>query len=309
MTIFISIASYRDPELERTIRSAIDNAANPDELYFGVVIQEFEKEMPDLSWVKNISLVQIHPKFARGAGYARSIAMDLYEDQDYYLQIDSHTLFEKNWDLLCIEQHNKAQEIAKNNKVILSHFPMPYYVETNNKISIIKKSKIQLPYPTKQIPKLTKRNEWTAERIELSNKNMPEESTTLLAGFIFTTGNIVKEIPYDPEIVFFGEELCFALRAWTRGWDIYSPCKIILYHFYTRERYSKIWKDRNIRAVSWKELESISKEKQKNILCGIEQGIYGLGNIRSIEDYERITGLNFKKMYSVCNDTIGLRNK
>lgn len=309
MTIFISIASYRDPELERTIRSAIDNAANPDELYFGVVIQEFEKEMPDLSWVKNISLVQIHPKFARGAGYARSIAMDLYEDQDYYLQIDSHTLFEKNWDLLCIEQHNKAQEIAKNNKVILSHFPMPYYVETNNKISIIKKSKIQLPYPTKQIPKLTKRNEWTAERIELSNKNIPEESTTLLAGFIFTTGNIVKEIPYDPEIVFFGEELCFALRAWTRGWDIYSPCKIILYHFYTRERYSKIWKDRNIRAVSWKELESISKEKQKNILCGIEQGIYGLGNIRSIEDYERITGLNFKKMYSVRNDTIGLRNK
>ena len=309
MTIFISIASYRDPELERTIHSAIDNAANPDELYFGVVIQEFEKEMPDLSWVKNISLVQIHPKFARGAGYARSIAMDLYEDQDYYLQIDSHTLFEKNWDLLCIEQHNKAQEIAKNNKVILSHFPMPYYVETNNKISIIKKSKIQLPYPTKQIPKLTKRNEWTAERIELSNKNIPEESTTLLAGFIFTTGNIVKEIPYDPEIVFFGEELCFALRAWTRGWDIYSPCKIILYHFYTRERYSKIWKDRNIRAVSWKELESISKEKQKNILCGIEQGIYGLGNIRSIEDYERITGLNFKKMYSVRNDTIGLRNK
>ena len=309
MSIFISIASYRDPELERTIRSAIDNAANPNELYFGIVIQEFEKEMPDLSWVKNISLVQIHPKFARGAGYARSIAMDLYDNQDYYLQIDSHTLFEKNWDLLCIEQHNKAQEIAKNNKVILSHFPMPYYVETNNKISIIKKSKIQLPYPTKQIPKLTKRNEWTAERVELSNKNLPEESTTLLAGFIFTTGNIVKEIPYDPDIVFFGEELCFALRAWTRGWDIYSPCKIILYHFYTRERYSKIWKDRNIRAVSWKELESISKEKQKNVLCGIEQGIYGLGNIRSIEEYERITGLNFKKMYSVRNDTIGLRNK
>ncbi|MFN9953297.1 MAG: GlcNAc-transferase family protein, partial [bacterium] len=32
MSIFISIASYRDPELIRTIKSAIDNAAYPEEL-------------------------------------------------------------------------------------------------------------------------------------------------------------------------------------------------------------------------------------------------------------------------------------
>ena len=304
MTIFISIASYRDPELERTIRSALDNAVNPQDLHFGVMLQEFEKFAPDLSWVPNLTLETIHPKMARGAGYARSQIIPMYSGQDYFLQIDSHTIFEKNWDKLCIDQYKQAQKIAKNNKIILSCFPQPFYIESNKKISIIKNSKIQLPYPTKQKPTLTRRGDWTAERVELSNKNVPEQSTTVLAGFLFSTGQLIKEVPYDPDISFFGEELCFAIRAWTRGWDIYSPCVIIAYHFYTREGYSKIWKDRNLREISWKELEVLSKEKQKRVLCGIEGGIWGAGSDRTIAEYEKITGLDFKKMYNADSDTI-----
>ena len=312
MSIFISIASYRDPELVRTIKSAIDNAAHPEELYFSVVLQEFEKFEPDLSWVPKLNLIKMHPRDARGAGFARAKAMSSYDNQDYYLQIDSHTMFEKDWDIKCIDQLKKAQKISGNNKVILSYFPPPFYVEQNKKISIVKNSKIQLPYPTRQKPKLTKRNEWTAERFDFLDKSMsaPELSTTVLAGFLFAPGKIVEEIPYDPEISFFGEEICFAVRAWTRGWDIYSPSIILAYHFYTREGYSKIWKDRNIRKVSWKELEQISKEKQRKILCGIEQGIYGVGNTRTLAMYEEMTGINFKKMYNYSGDTIvvGQRN-
>ncbi len=312
MSIFISIASYRDPELVRTIKSAIDNALHPEELYFSVVLQEFEKFEPDLSWVPRLSLTKMHPREARGAGFARAQAMKSYDNQDYYLQIDSHTMFEKGWDVKCIEQLKKAQEIAKNDKVILSYFPPPFYVEQNGKINIIKNSKIQLPYPTKQKPKLTKRNEWTAERIEFSDSSrpVPELSTTILAGFVFTIGKLVEEVPYDPEISFFGEELCFAVRAWTRGWDIYSPSIILAYHFYTREGYSKIWKDRNVRKISWKELEDISKDKQRRVLCGIEEGIFGLGNYRHIKLYEKMTGIDFKKMYNQSSDTIvvGQRN-
>ena len=303
MSIFISIASYRDPELERTIRSAIDNAAHPEDLYFGVVLQELEKFEPDLSWVANLRLTKIHPRDARGAGFARAYGMKLYNGEDYYLQIDSHTMFHPNWDILCIDQLEKAQNIAKNKKIILSYFPPPFHVQSNGFITIDTKSKIQLPYPTKQIPKLTKRNEWTAERIEFSDKQRknPEMSTTILAGFVFTTGDIVEEVPYDPEISFFGEEICFSVRAWTRGWDIYSPSVIILYHFYTREGYKKIWKDRNIRNVSWKEIEDMSKAKQKRVLCGIEEGIFGTGNYRHLKLYEKMTGINFKKMYGLTN--------
>ena len=301
MSIFISIASYRDPELVRTIKSAIDNSQNPDEIYFGVVLQETEKEEPDLSWVPNLSIIKMHPKFARGAGFARSKAMTLYDKQDYFLQIDSHTVFEKNWDVMCIEEYNKARSIAKNEKIILSSFPPAFHIENNKKIVFIKNDKQKPNYPTKQKPSLNKRNEWTAERIEFNDKErkMPEPSSTVLGGFIFAPGSIVEEIPYDPEISFFGEEICFAMRAWTRGWDIYSPSKVIIHHFYSRAGYSKIWKDRNIRKVSWKELEDISKDKQKRVLCGIEKGIFGAGNYRHIKLYEKLIGFDFKKMYGL----------
>jgi hypothetical protein len=303
MSIFISIASYRDPELIRTIKSAIDNAAKPDELYFGIVIQDFERDIPNLSWIKNLSLVTMHPRDARGAGYARSIAMQAYKNQDYYLQIDSHTIFEKHWDMTCIDQLHKAQEISKNKKIILSHFPPAFHVESNNMISYITKDKDKPPYATKQVPKLNKRNEWTAERIELSDRkrSLPETSSTVLAGFVFTLGSIVEEVPYDPEISFFGEEICFAMRAWTRGWDIYSPNVVIIHHFYHRGNYSKIWKDRNIRKISWKELEQLSKEKQKRVLCGIEKGPFGAGKYRHIRAYEKLIGFDFKKMYGLTN--------
>jgi hypothetical protein len=91
------------------------------------------------------------------------------------------------------------------------------------------------------------------------------------------------------------------MRAWTRGWDIYSPSKIIVRHFYGRANYKKIWKDKNIRKVSWDELEKISMLKQARVLCGIESGPYGVGSIRSLKDFENFVGIDFKQHYNLTN--------
>lgn len=303
MNIFISIASYRDPELQWTIKSAIDNAANPENLFFGVVFQGLESELPDLSYVKNLSIIKIHPKEARGAGYARSMAMDLYSNENYFLQIDSHTRFVQGWDLIAIDQLSKAKNISEHSKVILSYFPAPFEPERNGGMYLIKNNPKIKPYPTRQKLSLNKRKQWTAERFEFEDKSKenPELSETILGGFIFCDGSIVGEVPYDSEISFFGEEVCFAMRSWTRGWDIYSPSKNIVYHFYSRGGYNKIWKDRNLRGMSWKELEDISYRKQKRVLCGEEVGIYGAGNVRTLEKYEEFTNTKFKDFYSLTN--------
>lgn len=301
--IFISIASYRDPVLIRTINSALDNATRPDDLHFGVVIQDMKKDIPDLSSYKNMSIITMHPRDAMGAGFARDKAISLIKDEDYFLQIDSHTIFEKGWDDLAIEELNKAKAISNNSKVILSYYPPPFHIESNKDIFIIKNDKLQVPYPTTQKLKLNKRGEWTAERFEFKDKErkQPEVSSTVLGGFIFADINLVKEVPYDPDISFFGEEICFAMRAWTRGWDIYSPSKTIVYHFYFRGDYKKIWKDKNIRQISWAEIEEKSKDKQKKVLCGIEDGVYGAGKVRSLEDFEKFVGIKFKNHYGLTN--------
>jgi len=301
MRIFISIASYRDPELQWTIKSAIENANNPDNLYFGVVHQGVDSELFDIHSTKNMSLIKMHPKEAKGAGFARAKAMELYSGQEYFLQIDSHTRFAPGWDLICIDQLNRAKNISGHSRVLLSYFPAPFEPERNGGMFLVKNNPKIKDYPTRQKILLNKRKQWTAERFEFDSKlkENPELSETVLGGFMFSDGSIVNEVPYDPEISFFGEEICFAMRSWTRGWDIYSPSKNIVYHFYSRGGYSKIWKDRNLRGISWKEIEEISYSKQKRVLCGEEEGVFGAGNIRTLAEYEIFTNTNFKDFYSL----------
>jgi hypothetical protein len=301
MRIFISIASYRDPELQWTIKSAIENANNPDNLYFGVVNQGVDSELFDIHSTKNMSLIKMHPKEAKGAGFARAKAMELYSGQEYFLQIDSHTRFAPGWDLICIDQLNRAKNISGHSRVLLSYFPAPFEPERNGGMFLVKNNPKIKDYPTRQKILLNKRKQWTAERFEFDSKlkENPELSETVLGGFMFSDGSIVNEVPYDPEISFFGEEICFAMRSWTRGWDIYSPSKNIVYHFYSRGGYSKIWKDRNLRGISWKEIEEISYSKQKRVLCGEEEGVFGAGNIRTLAEYEIFTNTNFKDFYSL----------
>ena len=298
--IFISVASYRDVELKHTLESAIKQSHNKKDLHFGIVHQGLDSELPDLSFVNKYSLESMHPKDAKGAGYARSIAMNLYSGEDYFFQIDSHTQFVKDWDIKLINQFNNASKLT-NNKVIISGYPLQYYRE-GTKLYLQNKDSKEYPLaPMKQHIHKRKDGNWTAVRIPFDDPNRinPEISQTVLAGFMFASGDIVKDVPYDPEISFMGEELCFAMRAWTRGYDIYSSTESLLYHFYSRGGHKKIWKDNNVRKIAWSKLEEASKDKQKRVLCGIEKGIFGAGNIRSLKKYEEFVGLDFKHSYGV----------
>jgi hypothetical protein len=299
MSIFVSVVSYRDPHLKLTLESAIKNAKYPEQLYFGIVNQDTERDAIDCSFLPNHSLIILNPKDAKGVGFARSKAMSLYSNETYYLQVDSHTQFAKDWDINSIKQLKLAEQQANSKKVILSCYPGPYSLE-NNRIFIHTKSTEEHPVePTKQVAFLRTDDRWSAKRIPLEKPEcgLPELSTTVLGGYIFATGNIVNEIPYDEEISFMGEEICFAIRAWTRGWDIYSPSMPIVYHFYRRHGYKKIWSDDVPRVENWDQLEQKSKEKQRKVLCGIEQGVYGVGSIRTIKDYENLIGYDFNKIY------------
>lgn len=299
-SIFISIASYRDPELIPTIKDLLDKAHKPDRLHIGIVYQGTSKERPDFSFIPNYSLISIHPRDALGVGFARSEAMKLYRGETYFFQIDSHMRFVQDWDKKIIEEYSLAQKLG-NKKVILSCYPQPYSID-GNKTFIHKKTVGDwLVYPTKQKLALRKDNEWGSVRVEFDNpeSKTPELSTTVQGAFIFADGSIVTEVPYDPEISFFGEEVCFAVRSWTRGWDIYSPKSILAYHFYHRGGYRRVWQDNSARKRSWADIQRQSREKQKRVLCNIEEGVFGLGTNRKIEAYESMVEFAFKDFYAI----------
>ena len=117
------------------------------------------------------------------------------------------------------------------------------------------------------------------------------------AHFCFTTGLFCREVQHDPNYYFHGEEISIAVRAYTHGYDLFTPHKMIAWHEYTRRYRKKHWDDNN----SWSVLNSNTYIRLRNLLGidgandDIDLGIYGLGNVRSLSDYERYAGINFKR--------------
>jgi glycosyltransferase involved in cell wall biosynthesis len=300
MRIFVSIASYRDRELVKTIKSLISNARFPQNLHIGVLSQDENKKHPDLSFVKNrLTYQKMSMKDARGAGYARKICMEMYDGEDYFLQIDSHMRFAPNWDVRLITMLQESQEIAKNQKVILSQFPAPYQLWTNGKEHYPKDDASLWSEPSWTTVEWSWKGVWIGVRQPIKDKSKPHKSHTVLAGYIFAPGSFIEELPYDERISFMGEELCIALRAYTRGWDIYAPNEMLIWHFYGRREHPKVWNQRDdmVREHKWHKLEEESHKIQRAILTGEEEGIFGIVKNRRYTQYQKMIGKNFKEFY------------
>ena len=297
-TIFVSIASYRDAQLAKTVKSIYENADEPENLYFGIVNQEHRNKHIDFPYIPDHQMnnYKMHSKDARGAGYARKIGMSLYAGQDFYLQTDSHMRYEKGWDTDLKNMFEQCKNQEGTNKIILSQFPAPYLVLSNGKdyfpehddeywsdISWTRVVNTALGY-------------WAGERKVIEDRSKPHPSHTILAGLLFCHGSFVEEIPYDERIPFMGEELCIALRAYTRGWKIYAPNKMVAWHFYKRKEAPKIWSD-GVHKARWAELEFASQKVQEKILLAEEQGTFGIGDYNKYLEYQEMIGINFKDVY------------
>lgn len=297
MSIFISIASYRDLELPKTVKSLYENAESPEGLVFGIVNQDARNKHAQFPYLKDqLRANSIHYKDAKGAGYARKLAMELYDGEDYFFQVDSHMRFAKGWDTKLKDMLVVSQKDAKTDKVILSQFPAPYIPLTDGTDHCPKEDPDFWDEPSWTSVVNTWNGVWAGNREKMKTTKKPHKSHTILAGLLFAPGYIVEEIPYDERISFMGEELCFAIRAYTRDWKIYAPNEMIAWHYYKREDRPKIWKD-NIVGRSWSDIEMKSQRVQRDVLLGIERGTYGIADYNKYVEYQKMIGINFEKFY------------
>ena len=77
----------------------------------------------------------------------------------------------------------------------------------------------------------------------------------------FSDGCFVKEVPYDPNYYFYGEEISMMLRAFTKGFSIFHTPNIPIFHLYnndpetsSRQLHWNPDEDKN-RITKWHELE------------------------------------------------------
>jgi hypothetical protein len=108
-------------------------------------------------------------------------------------------------------------------------------------------------------------------------------------------------VPYDPNYYFHGEEISMTVRAFTHGYDLFQPHRVVLWHEYTRRYRTKHWDDHAAEgdaAVPWT-VRNDQSHKRNRILFGMEAGEvdfgpYGFGRARTLAEYERYAGLNFR---------------
>ena len=127
--IFVSIASYRDKELIKTVNSCLSKAKYPENIRIGICWQYDEEE--DITVFDNnpqISSHKVYWKDVEGSVcWARNIIQqELFNDEEYYFQIDSHTLFAQDWDEILINMYKELP----TDKAVISVGPPYYYDET-----------------------------------------------------------------------------------------------------------------------------------------------------------------------------------
>jgi hypothetical protein len=288
-----------------TLNEAFSKASYPAMLRVGVVDQNHEdqrKAIAELSYADQIRYVHVKPQDTLGVSWARSLAFSLYDGESYLLQIDSHTLFEQGWDEKLITQLFAL--MSKSTKPILTTFPYPFSMDNGVPIyQPIDDPETVLVIRPKPNEELRKDKRLLSFRAEHLFTKEPVLGCHIAAGFFFTLGSFVDEVPYDPFIYFHGEEQCLSTRAFTHGWDIYHPVVVPLRHLYKQANgpayiehhwHGEVDKER---AFDSQHLIARSAKRLNKLLSGSHPiGSYGLGKVRSLDDFAKVSGIDYKNL-------------
>ena len=298
-TIFVQIASYRDPELVPTIVDCIAKAKYPENLRFGICRQFHEMDGFD-----NLDSYRDDPRFTildipwhdtLGLCWARSKIQELYQGEKFTLQLDSHHRFREAWD----ESLMQMMGLVDSHKPLLTAYCPTYdpAVEKEWDLSPIK----MMPGHFTSYGTIAFRPVFI-ENWQSLEKPIPGRFVS--GHFFFTLGRHCLEYKYDPYIYFAGDEISLSIRSWTLGYDIYHPHYSVLTHNYQTYERPRHWDDHskskngNI-TVDWTETNEAGLRRLRQMLGeennDIDLGIYGLGNVRSHASYEGYAGIDFSE--------------
>jgi len=200
---------------------------------------EYIKEfMQACLYTDNIKFQTLDRESHLGVGSARLNSINLYDGEDYYLQIDSHSIFKKNWDLSLIDKLKYLKNTLNYQRVALSAYP-PEYMYVDDKTVVCKngwsRQSVSLFKPgsliskTNHGPGCESCEEWSAfplweEQNISSNKKIIISNPKLSAAYLFADKEFVND--YKKLIkwnyAFLEEELVMSIEAYNLGWRFYT---------------------------------------------------------------------------------------
>jgi len=297
--IFVSVASYRDDRCHSTIDEIFQKASVPSRIWVGICQQHDEKDPDCISnnaktYNSHIKIQRIPSLGAKGPTWARYQCSLLWDGQEFFLQVDSHTNFAKNWDVELLDMYNKIQE----RKAIITHYP-PKDGQYKTDEELKKWTVVT------HDASVNSQNQMISKGKIISRIPFPKETKYISAGFLFAPYEFLLDVPFDPYLpyLFQGEEPLIAMRLSTRGWKIYNPTHCVATHYYTREDAPKFWTDHRQAYDKYNKLSI----KRAQYLLGIAQKdpkapsyiykyeeIYGAASKRSLDTWHRNIDVDWK---------------
>lgn len=306
--IFVSVAAYCEPHLYLTIHQLFAKAKYPQRIHVGLVDQS-EQQNPE--WLKqfparkNINYVGLSPVDSRGVSWARAIAFSLYNDQDYLLQIDSHTLFDQDWDEVLIEQ---IQHLRNSHaKPLISTYPPGFRFDSQGRAVADEPLKSDEIFFIDRDPASVLTADRAVLQFRVVRKQADPAEMTHLPGFhigacfLFTTGDFTQQVPYDPYLYFRGEEQSLSLRAHAKGYQVFHPRHnlIPLYHLY--KEVGKVYEGQHWHpemeakrhtAFGW--LQQRSNARTHALFTpGADLGVYGIDSPVHLESFCKLSGIDY----------------
>ena len=295
-TIFVQIASFRDPQLSPTLKSMLENAKYPKNLRIAICnqynptddfnIDEYRKD-------KRFRIIDVLDVDSKGACWARNLIQQQYSGETYTLQIDSHMRFEKDWDVEMIKMVKQLQKKGFK-KPLLTGYVSSFDPDNDPA------GRIQEPWRMSFDRFIPEGAVFTLPETIPGWRDLtePVPARFYSAHFCFTLGIFSKEVQHDDQYYFHGEEISVGVRAYTWGYDLFHPHKVLIWHEYTRKGRVKQW-DIDKEWVKKNDASHLKNRKlfsmDGEVYNPEEFGIYGFGTERTLKDFERYSGLLFSK--------------
>lgn len=140
-SIFVSIPSMNDREYLHTVKRLFDSATYPERIFLGSTIfwkksdisevgapffYHFDQQLSKIK--RNIKYDILYWNNYPGVGFGRTEPLKHYNNEDYYLSLDSHTMFVKGWDEKVIDAYENAKK-SFGRRLVLTSYLAPYYIK------------------------------------------------------------------------------------------------------------------------------------------------------------------------------------
>lgn len=318
-SIFINLAHLKDEKrCADTIARIFSKAKDPKRVFIGLVEHNENTKMMNClatfcinagagNDVKNhpavcphydqIQTLSVFSKGAKGPTVSRALGRKLLGNQEFCMQIDSHSSFIPNWDEVAIQEWASIN----NEYAVLSNRPadsaeMAEYGPGGSKEKVVNRF-CNVELNSARLPMFS-------APTQARNLNKPLIMKGWSAAFSFAKCHLEESTPYDfflPQI-FQGEEFPRFARMWTRGYDVYTPTRNIVFHDYTPTNVKwpdsgiqRKWAQERIRTLL--QMPTPNFEVTERMYSNLN--LYGLGARRSFADFMSFVGYDLKTKVAI----------